>query len=602
MRIVRNENGAVMVMAVFMAMIVIGALYYLSGLGAAIVAQERMQDAADATAFSSAVIHARGMNLLALINIILASLLAILVMLSMLASMLGLAAKILFAVAFLVPPAATPAAKSEVESNAVGKIEKALRKPVGGAMKAMSGVQKILKPAIPLLANVNALKLSSENYQPVVKAGITFPIFTGLPAVDGDRRKLCLKAGEYAAELVMTPLEAVLGTGKIVSYAMDPLKEMARTAGEAYALYYCGEGPKPKPPSHTMDVPIPVLQTAAQVGCEKYKREADCKKYTEELQEVKDAYNATTGTCDSGNTTIDELCKVQRRKARSECDPRRNHLMTHVSYRRANVTRYYHLEGKRVVEDRAKRTQEGGRVLKEETPGGGRLGFPILCQMPGFDVGLTRDYTKWDFDADEPLCHKNFDKPELKDFEETNETTLSRTHVEFTDVLGCLEERTFTSEVGNAQATPEMKKSKPQEMCNCARQGESMFQIRSLVTGDADSLTGDASKRIVLATGADPIEESLLEGVGGLLGKFAMAQAEFYFDSADAEPAEWLWTMNWKARMRRLSFNRKKWQCPVVSNCGEETKDGKARLAKEESENSSVAEMVKGEFDSLIVH
>jgi len=604
MRIVRNESGAVMVLAVFMAMIVIGALYYLSGLGSAIVAQERMQDAADATAFSSAVIHARGMNLLALINIILASLLAILVMLSMLASLLSLAAKILFAVTFFVPPAGTSAVKSEVESNLATVAEKAMRVPVEGAMKAMSGVQKILKPAIPILANVNALKLSRESYQPVVKGGITFPIFTGLPAIDGDRRILCLKAGEYAAAMVMLPIDKIVGNVPGSSYVMGPLKNMAETAGETYALYYCGEGPKPKPPSHTMDVPIPVIETAAKVGCQKHKREADCTKYAEQIEDVQAAYMPLEGVCDSGNTEIDRLCLVRRKQARSQCDPRRNRSLTQVSFRKVNITRHYRLEGtpKRVVEE-AKRTQEDGRVLKEKVFAGGQLGFPILCQMPGLgNGGFALDYTKWNVDPDKPLCHAEFEKPTVDDFVQSGETRLDRTYVEYTDVLGCLEQQTFTSEVGELQASEAMKKHKPQEMCNCAAQGESMFQIRSIVTGDADVLTADASRRIVLATGGNATEETFLEGVGGLAGRFAMAQAEFYFDSADADKAEWLWTMNWKARMRRLSFNRKKWQCPLESNCGKKKKEGQERLVQEMGKNSSVKEMVLGGFDSLIVH
>ncbi len=41
----------------------VGILWYLAGIGDAIVFRERMQEAADATAFSAAVLHARGMNL-----------------------------------------------------------------------------------------------------------------------------------------------------------------------------------------------------------------------------------------------------------------------------------------------------------------------------------------------------------------------------------------------------------------------------------------------------------------------------------------------------------------------------------------------------------
>jgi hypothetical protein len=58
-----------MVMGVFMAVLMVGLLYYVKGLGDAIAFRERMQDAADSGAFASATTHARGMNLIVLINI-----------------------------------------------------------------------------------------------------------------------------------------------------------------------------------------------------------------------------------------------------------------------------------------------------------------------------------------------------------------------------------------------------------------------------------------------------------------------------------------------------------------------------------------------------
>ena len=45
--IVRNENGAMMIIGVFMATFVVAMLYYVAGIGETIVYRERMQDAAD---------------------------------------------------------------------------------------------------------------------------------------------------------------------------------------------------------------------------------------------------------------------------------------------------------------------------------------------------------------------------------------------------------------------------------------------------------------------------------------------------------------------------------------------------------------------------
>jgi hypothetical protein len=74
-----GTSGAIMVLGLFMAFFLVGALYFIIGIGNTILFRERMQDAADAAAFSAAVMDARGMNLIALINIIMAAALAILV-------------------------------------------------------------------------------------------------------------------------------------------------------------------------------------------------------------------------------------------------------------------------------------------------------------------------------------------------------------------------------------------------------------------------------------------------------------------------------------------------------------------------------------------
>lgn len=75
----RDEDGAILVTGLFACAFLIGALWYLLGIGDAILFKERMQDGADAVAFAPSVIHARGMNLIALLNLTMAAVLAVLV-------------------------------------------------------------------------------------------------------------------------------------------------------------------------------------------------------------------------------------------------------------------------------------------------------------------------------------------------------------------------------------------------------------------------------------------------------------------------------------------------------------------------------------------
>jgi hypothetical protein len=67
----RDERGAVMLTGLFMAFVLASATWFVFGTAKALVFRERVQETADAAAFSAAVIHAKGMNLIAAINLIL---------------------------------------------------------------------------------------------------------------------------------------------------------------------------------------------------------------------------------------------------------------------------------------------------------------------------------------------------------------------------------------------------------------------------------------------------------------------------------------------------------------------------------------------------
>ena len=65
-----DQRGAVLVIGVFMAVMMVGLLYHVVSVGESIIYKEYLQDAADASAFHAAVIHARSMNTIGLMNLI----------------------------------------------------------------------------------------------------------------------------------------------------------------------------------------------------------------------------------------------------------------------------------------------------------------------------------------------------------------------------------------------------------------------------------------------------------------------------------------------------------------------------------------------------
>jgi hypothetical protein len=66
-----DNRGAIMMTGLFMSCFLIGSLWFVIGIGDTIVFRDRMQEAADMGAFSSAALHAKGLNFISLCNLIL---------------------------------------------------------------------------------------------------------------------------------------------------------------------------------------------------------------------------------------------------------------------------------------------------------------------------------------------------------------------------------------------------------------------------------------------------------------------------------------------------------------------------------------------------
>jgi hypothetical protein len=70
----RDQRGAIMLMGLCMACFLIGSLWFLIGIGDAIVFRDNMQEAADHAVFTSAILHAKGMNFISAMNLIMLAL------------------------------------------------------------------------------------------------------------------------------------------------------------------------------------------------------------------------------------------------------------------------------------------------------------------------------------------------------------------------------------------------------------------------------------------------------------------------------------------------------------------------------------------------
>jgi hypothetical protein len=193
-RLLLDQRGATMVMGVFIAVLLVGMIYYVWGIGDAIMHRERMQDASDTAAFSAAVIHARGMNMLALINMIMAALAMVSATMSTIAAMIGYAAAAAGLVCLGCGPwcgsccSACPyAVRHGLEWNNADNLADNVENIVDNAMQGLHLYAVGIRNGVPLAAQAKVVSYGVDVYSPVTDVGIMAPPGRiSLPAQDDE--------------------------------------------------------------------------------------------------------------------------------------------------------------------------------------------------------------------------------------------------------------------------------------------------------------------------------------------------------------------------------------------------------------------------------
>jgi len=235
-----DTRGAAMVFGLFFAIFLIGAVWYVLGLSQTIDYRQRMQDASDAAAFSAAVVNARGMNLLALINMTMAAILSVLVGLRLVQTVGYVALGICFALAW--PTAGASMTPVPMISNTIAqvarianKVEDAMPRVLG----ALHSAGKAVSVVVPVGANLRVVGLVAREYE-VARVGVALPARFTLPVQDDDFGVLCSHAGALAGQMAMLPLSPILP-----DMIEDKMAGVAGKIASAGSDWFCGEGGDP---------------------------------------------------------------------------------------------------------------------------------------------------------------------------------------------------------------------------------------------------------------------------------------------------------------------------------------------------------------------
>ena len=282
-RAVADERGAIMVLGIFMSVFLVGSLWYIAGIGDTIMYHERMQEAADAVAFSSAVIEARGMNIIVLLNLMMAAILAIRVAINV--TKWGLiAAATIFGALSLNPFGGeifiAPAAAAGEGAEAMQTVDNETKQPIDLALEALHGAEQGVKYATPAAAFGGAQEIAGK-YSPLVMLPAAIfgsTIGTGgsgpgsgsnssfaLPVEDGTTDKLCREAFKADGELLQAVFPSVIGGA--MSAVLGMLSGIISSIGADDAFCELG-GSAPNTQQLTQAASGKICQQQQQTACD----------------------------------------------------------------------------------------------------------------------------------------------------------------------------------------------------------------------------------------------------------------------------------------------------------------------------------------------
>lgn len=255
----QNEQGAVLVLGVFMCACMAGVLWYVIGIGDAIVYRERLQEGADAVAFSAATLDARGMNLIVLLNLLMACVLGVRVAMKAAQSALV----VIGGICAFFPP---------LEGFAVtcfdmaGDLQTAIvdtRPAINDTLKALSRAQVGIKMMVPSAALAASIQVGLK-YRPRVSeaAAANRTLIAGLPVEEGNVDQLCREAGESGPRLIEWMIESLTHTS-IPDQLTSRFDHLIGKGIEKGGAYFCELGTGASTPPDFGDE----LDSAAKESC-----------------------------------------------------------------------------------------------------------------------------------------------------------------------------------------------------------------------------------------------------------------------------------------------------------------------------------------------
>ncbi len=538
MRLVRDQRGAILLLGLFMAVFLAGCLYYLMGIGEAILQREGMQDAADAAAWNAATLHARGMNTLVLINMTMAALLAILVTLKLVEAVTIVLMVAIGVASFFMPGLSTTIPKIRKVQQTVRQTHDRAKRVIDPTLEALTAISRGVRVVVPWSTQARVVQQARAHHAPPALGAVAIPTRTTLPVEDGEYLTLCTHAGDYTGDLVKAPFE-LIGIDLLGDLVDGAVRDLTRGGSQ----WFCGVG---SAPSTTVEQRIGYPKLPAREACEAAtsnaassaspQAEARCQEAEDEEERAR--FDTRTGEC-MQDCRPGEPYDLRDALAREACNPREHrHRRSYAWQQRRVIYAVTSRDGQlaREVQEEELRAQTHRRP-----PCGRRVRFTTVY-----------DWNERQYGEDDqllPVCSEG--EPFPQQLAPGERVLVERQEV--LRVFGCEQVSRREVEVGEAGDQPseeEASRRVPQRIAEGAELGGEDFQLRSVAVGSLPR-RGPEGALAVSAWGQVEQRSTALAGARAL-GRVASAQAEFYFAGPPDHRARYLWELSWRARLRRL--------------------------------------------------
>jgi hypothetical protein len=207
-----DESGNIIVLTVAASLLLVALVWAVIGTGQRVVQKETIQSSADAAAFSAAVIKAKGLNLIAFCNLVLAMLFAIIMLLRIIKYALISTAILLTALCAAQPWACGAATALDNAAGQFANWENQAEQLIKRGMSGLATTERAVARITPVLSLVEAYRVGTDsayakNFGKGQLITVSYPLPTqGLPVQDGNCNDLSQHAahdyGMLAAALV----------------------------------------------------------------------------------------------------------------------------------------------------------------------------------------------------------------------------------------------------------------------------------------------------------------------------------------------------------------------------------------------------------------